>query len=141
VTPLSLAASAGNAPVIAVLLRAGADAKKADASLPDGEKLLMFASRTGSVEAVQALMNAGLDANAAESRTGTTALMWAALENRPFVIEALIKAGADVNARSKLTSFPHTPPAVIGDALEEGVSYVGQTPLPKGGWTALMYAA
>ncbi len=25
--------------------------------------------------------------------------------------------------------------------LEEGVSYVGQTVLPKGGWTALMYAA
>jgi ankyrin repeat protein len=30
---------------------------------------------------------------------------------------------------------------VIGDALEEGASYVGQTVLPKGGWTALMYAA
>src|SRR6185295_14855652 len=26
-------------------------------------------------------------------------------------------------------------------ALEEGASYVGQTVLPKGGWTALMYAA
>jgi ankyrin repeat protein len=30
---------------------------------------------------------------------------------------------------------------VIGDALEEGNSYVGQTVLPRGGWTALMYAA
>jgi ankyrin repeat protein len=30
---------------------------------------------------------------------------------------------------------------VIGDALEEGSSYVGQTVLPKGSWTPLMYAA
>ena len=141
VTPLSLAAGAGDAPMLAVLLRAGADVKKADASLPDGEKLLMLAARTGSVEAVQALIQGGLDVKATEPRTGTTALMWAALENRPFVIEALLKAGAEINARSKLTQFPHTPPAVIGDALEAGQSYVGQTPLPKGGWTALMYAA
>jgi len=40
-----------------------------------------------------------------------------------------------------MTQYPHTPPAVIGDKLEDGVSYVGQTVLPKGGWTALMYAA
>jgi uncharacterized protein len=33
------------------------------------------------------------------------------------------------------------PPAVVGDALEPGVSYVGQTVLPKGSWTAVMYAA
>ena len=46
-----------------------------------------------------------------------------------------------MNARAALTAFPHTPPGVIGDALEEGVSYVGQTVLPKGGWTAVMYAA
>jgi len=46
-----------------------------------------------------------------------------------------------VNARSTVTAYPHTPPGVIGDALEEGSSYVGQTVLPKGGWTALMYAA
>jgi ankyrin repeat protein len=141
VTPVSLAASAGNAPMLSVLLKAGADVKKADAALPDGQKLLMLAARTGSVEAVQALLGKGLDVNAAEPRTGTTALMWAALENRPFVARALIKSGAEINARSALTNFPHTPPAVVGDALEEGQSYVGQTPLPKGGWTALMYAA
>jgi ankyrin repeat protein len=141
ITPLSLAASAGNAPILSMLLRAGADAKAAEALLPDGEKLLMLAARTGNVETLQALLGHGLDVNATEPRTGTTALMWAALENRPFAIRALAKAGANVNARSMLTQFPHTPPAVIGDALEEGQSYVGQTPLPKGGWTALMYAA
>ena len=141
ITPLSLAASAGSAPMIGILLKSGADAKKADASLPDGERLLMLAARTDGVEAVQALVRAGLDVNASEPRTGTTALMWAALHNRPFVIKALLKAGAALNARSLIPNFPHTPPAVVGDALEEGMSYIGQSALPKGGWTALMYAA
>lgn len=141
ITPLSLAASAGNAPMIEMLLRAGADVKNAEASLPDGEKLLMLASRTDSVEAVQSILKAGVDVNATEPRTGTTALMWAALENRPLVVKALLKGAAAINARSLLPAFPHTPPAVVGDALEEGMSYVGQSALPKGGWTALMYAA
>ena len=141
ITALSLAAGAGNAPIIGILLKAGADVRKAGAGLPDGEKLLMLAARTDGVEAVAALANAGLDVNATEPRTGTTALMWAALENRPFVVRALLKSGAAIDARSRLPDFPHTPPAVIGDALEEGMSYIGQSALPKGGWTALMYAA
>jgi uncharacterized protein len=141
ITPLSLAASAGNAPMIGILLKAGADIKKADASLPDGERLLMLAARTDGVEAVEALVKAGLNVNAAEPRTGTTALMWAAIENRQFVARSLLKSGAAIDARSVIPGFPHTPPAVIGDALEEGMSYVGQSALPKGGWTALMYAA
>jgi len=141
VTPLSLAASAGNAPMIGILLKAGADVKKADAGLPDGEKLLMLAARTDGVEAVQALVNAGLDVNATEPRTGTTALMWAALQDQPLVVRALLKSGAAIDARSLIPNFPHTPPAVVGDALEEGMSYIGQSALPKGGWTALMYAA
>jgi ankyrin repeat protein len=141
ITPLSLAATAGNAPMIGILLKAGADVKRADAGLPDGEKLLMLAARTDGVEAVEALVHAGLDVNATEPRTGTTALMWAAFENRPFVVRALLKGGAAIDRRSMLPTFPHTPPAVVGDALEEGMSYIGQSALPKGGWTALMYAA
>jgi ankyrin repeat protein len=141
ITPLSLAAAQGNAPILSILLKAGANLKSAEASLPDGETLVMLAARTDSVEAVQALAAGGLDVNAAEPRTGTTALMWAALENRPFVIKALLKTGAKINTRSLLPNFPHTPPAVVGDALEEGMSYIGQSALPKGGWTALMYAA
>src|SRR4029077_15258541 len=91
--------------------------------------------------AVTRLVAHGGAVNAAESRTGTTALMWAASENRAAPVSALVAAGADVNARSKVTAYPHTPPGVIGDALEEGYSYVGQTVLPRGGWTALMYAS
>jgi len=141
VTPLSLAAAAGDGRLIDLLLRAGADAKAADAALADGRTLLMLASRTGSVEAVKLLIARGADLNAAETRTGTTAVMWAALENRADAVRALAAAGANVNARSKVTAYPHTPPGVIGDAPEPDYTYVGQTVLPRGGWTALMYAA
>jgi ankyrin repeat protein len=141
VTPLSLAAAEGNARLLDALIKAGADVRKADAALHDGRTLLMLSARTGSVEALRLLLSKGANVNAVETRTGTTALMWAALENRAEAVRLLTNAGADVNARSKITAYPHTPPGVIGDALEEGYSYVGQTVLPKGGWTALMYAA
>jgi ankyrin repeat protein len=72
ITPLSLAASEGSAPVLGILLKAGASVQRAEASLPDGEKLLLLAARTGSVEAIQALANSGADVNATEPRTGTT---------------------------------------------------------------------
>jgi ankyrin repeat protein len=144
VTPLSLAAANGNDRVITLLIESGANAKAADAKLSDGRTLLMLASRTGNAASIRQLAahdRAADVVNAAESRTGSTALMWAALENHADAVRALVAAGADVNARSKVTAYPHTPPGVIGDALEEGYSYVGQTVLPRGGWTALMYAA
>jgi len=140
-TPLSLAAGNGNAKLIDALLRSGANPKAADAALREGRTVLMLAARTGNADAVKLLVAHGASVNATESRTGTTALMWAASEDRAEAVRALVAAGADVNARSKVTAYPHTPPGVIGDALEEGFSYVGQTVLPRGGWTALMYAA
>ena len=141
VTALSLAAGNGNAELLERLFASGADAKAADAALRDGRTLLMLTARAGSADAVRLLLAHGGVVNATESRTGTTALMWAASENRAGAVRALVAAGADVNARSKVTAYPHTPPGVIGDALEDGYSYVGQTVLPRGGWTALMYAA
>ena len=140
-TPLSLAAADGNARLVGALLKSGADPRRADSALRDGRTLLMLVARTGNADALTLLLAKGANVNAAETRTGTTALMWAALENRADAVRVLTKAGADVNARSTVTAYPHTPPGVIGDALEEGSSYVGQTVLPKGGWTALMYAA
>ena len=141
VTPLSLAARNGSGPMIDLLLRAGADVARADAAALDGQTLLMLAARTGRVDALKLLVGQGVDVNAVEPRTGTTAVMWAAVEDRADAIRLLAEATADVNARSRLTEYPHTPPAVTDDDLEPGVSYVGQTTLPKGAWTPLMYAA
>ena len=67
--------------------------------------------------------------------------MWAAIDDRADAVRALAEAGADLNVVSKVTAYPHTPPGVAVTGLEEGVSYVGQTVLPKGGWTAAMFAA
>ncbi len=141
VTPLSLAAQAGDEALLGALFAAGADVARAEAGLPDGQTLLMHAARSGRVAAVDQLIRRGARLDAVEARTGTTALMWAAVADRGAVVTALAKAGADLDVESRATQYPHTPPAVIGDALEAGVSYVGQTVLPKGRWTAAHFAA
>ena len=141
VTPLSLAADNGDPAMLQTLLKAGAAIKTADGALPDGQTLLMRAARTGHVDAIKALIAAGDDINARERRTGTTAAIWAATYNRGAVIQVLAEAGADLNMTSALTAYPHTQNGVLLTGLEEGVSYVGQTVLPKGGWSAAMFAA
>jgi len=97
VTPLSLAAQRGNADLVGVLLQAGAAVARAEATLPDGQTLLMHAARTGNVAAVKALIAAGSNLNARETRTGTTALIWAATADRAEAIRVLAEAGADLD--------------------------------------------
>ena len=55
----------------------------------------MLAARSGSVESVKLLLEAGADANAAEKFRGQTALMLAAAENHAAVVKALLAAGAN----------------------------------------------
>lgn len=141
VTPLSLAARNGRADLIELLLKSGANVKSAEAGLPEGQTLVMHAAKTGSVDAVKRLLAAGSDINARETRTGTTALVWAATSNRVDVIRAMAEASADLNVQSKVTNYPHTQNGVLLAGVEEGVSYVGQTVLPRGGWSAAMFAA
>jgi ankyrin repeat protein len=141
VTPLLLAAQRGNAELIELLLNAGASVTTAEAKLPEGQTLLMHAARTGQVASVKALITAGSDPNARETRTGTTAAIWAATAGRANAIRVLAEAGADLDVLSKVTSYPHTQNGVLLSGLEEGYSYVGQTVLPRGGWSAVMFAA
>ena len=129
ITPLSLAATNGGARVMAALLEAGANP---NGTVPAGETVLMTASRTGNPEAVTLLLARGADVNAKESGFGETALMWAAADNHPAVIALLIEKGADINAAATVLEFPK----VKVDAATMVV-----TALPRGGLTALMYAA
>ena len=129
ITPLSLAATNGNPIITRTLLKAGANVNAAG---PDGETVLMTAARAGNGEVVTALIDRGANVNAAENWQGQTALMWAAAENHPDAIRALVAHGADMNARSKELSFPEYRYETNGMAVFQ---------LPKGGWTALMYAA
>ena len=63
---------------------------------------------------------------------GETALMWAAAQNHAGAVEALAGHGARLDARSALSTIPTLRAAGIGIITME---------FPKGGWTALMYAA
>jgi ankyrin repeat protein len=141
VTPLTLAVRGGHEAAVQALLMAGAKVDVADAGMPEGQTLLMHAAGTGDIQVMKALLAAGVNVNARETRTQTSAVFWAAVANRAAAVKLLAEAGADLNLVSKLTSYPHTQNGVGLNGLEEGVSYVGQTVLPKGGWTALMMAA
>jgi ankyrin repeat protein len=127
VTPLSIAANNANGAMVRLLLDAGADAK---ATIHQGETVLMAAARTGNPEAVRALLERGADPNAREESLGETALMWAAAENHPEAITLLVARGADVDARSSSIAWAKDRFGL------EGVLTI----LPKGRWTALMYA-
>jgi ankyrin repeat protein len=127
--PMTLAAMNGSARAIEALLRAGADPNTSTAA---GEPVLMTASRTGSVDALKALIARGADVNAREQWFGETAVMWAAAENHAEAIRVLAESGADINARSTVIDAP---------VLEFPRSGGPNSPFPRGGWTALMFAA
>ena len=130
VTPLALAATNGNARIIDLLVRSGADPRSVSR---EGESVLMTAAHTGSVEALRVLVGHGADVNARDGWLGETALIWAASENHADAVRSLVELGAEVDARSELRSWPK----LVYPRL--GLS--NRTDLPKGGWTALMYAA
>jgi ankyrin repeat protein len=123
VTALQLAAVNGSAPVIKVLVEAGADV---NAVLPEGETILMTAARTGRREAIEILLGAGATLHAVEKWHGEGALHWAAAENHGEAVRLLASRGADVDQRSATQTYRRRS---------------GQSVLPLGSWTPLMYAA
>ena len=127
--PITLAAMNGSAKAIDALLSAGADP---NTSTAEGEPVLMTASRTGAVDGLKLLIARGADVNAREKWFGETAVMWAAAENHAAAIRVLAESGADINARSTVLDAP---------VLEFPRSGGPNSPLPRGGWTALMFAA
>lgn len=144
ITPLVLAATAGNAGVVQALLDAGADPRTAKAT---GTTPLMLAAAGGSAGAVRALLAAGADVNAREGQNGQTAAMFAAAENRAEVITVLAAAGADLNVRSRVVSLAgkaryDDDGNLIKPPTPEQISRTGRGPLSSmGGLTAIHYAA
>lgn len=124
VTALQLAAEGGDETLVESLLGAGADP---NARLPEGETVLLTAARTGVPGVLRALIEHGADIEAREGWYGESALIWAAAENHAEAVRELVASGADVNGRSALQSFPRR--------------RSGQSVLPLGHWTPLMYAA
>ena len=128
-TPLSEAASVGNAKMIEALIKAGADAKTLTTA--DGETVLMTAARAGNVDAVKILLEHGADVNARENYKGQTALMWAAAERHPDIVKVLLEHGADW----KVVSFDR-PTKMPKLSAASSVS-----PIARGGFTAFLFAA
>jgi uncharacterized protein len=102
-TPLYMAAKSGHAPVIDVLLRAGADPKSTAVA---GLAPLMMAASSGNAAAVELLIKQGADVNAKETENGQTALAFAAAFNRPETIQMLLKHGADIDLAGKVQNPP-----------------------------------
>src|SRR5215471_15948326 len=145
VTPISLAASNGNAAMIKLLLDAGADANSVD---PTGETTLMTAAKIGDLEAVRTLLDGGAKVDTTDPTFKQTALMIAVRENHPEVVALLVKRGANVNAQTRtgetpgwilpnsVPGFGHGIGIVRGGLPERGSRYF----IP-GGLTPLLYAA
>jgi len=128
-TPLSEAVTGGSTAMVDALLKAGADAKTLTTA--DGETVLMTAARAGNLDVVRLLVERGADVNAREKYKGQTALMWAAAERHPAVVKLLLDRGADWKVRSfdRETKIPK---------LSAASSI---TPIPRGGFPALAFAA
>jgi ankyrin repeat protein len=125
-TPLSLAATNGNAAMIEKLLKAGEDANSVVSE--SGDTVLMLAARTGKPDAVAMLLNHGADINKTNA-TGQTALMWAAAERNSSAVQVLIEHKADLAAKTHAAPPP------------KPMDTIFSAPFPVGGMTALLFAA
>ncbi len=70
----------------------------ANRAFPTGETPLMTAARSGQADAAKVLLAHGADVNARETYRGQTALMWAAARGDAAMIKTLLEAGANVQA-------------------------------------------
>lgn len=93
-TPLHLAATQGNAPVVKYLLAQGSDPVRPDG---EGETALHLAAAEGSVEVLDALLPKGRDPEPRDLKGATPLWLAATFDNRKAV-ERLQEAGADINA-------------------------------------------
>ena len=140
-TPLFLAAGAGDAELMRMLLAAGA---QADVKVKGETTLLMAAAGVGRVqdflagpagqedeeaqhlEAARLALQLGAEVNAANAK-GQTALMAAVAVGANSVVRHLVVAGAELNARDRIGMTPWT----IAMAMSPLVNYAGELRLHK----------
>jgi ankyrin repeat protein len=116
ISPLFMACTNGNAAMIEVLVKAGADVNSAKAN---GTTALMLAASSGSVEAVETLIKSGAKVDAKESVHGQTALMFAAALNRDAVVRSLLAHSADANVATSVHKLEHVRFDQDGNIVED----------------------
>src|SRR5947209_7807389 len=94
-TPLTAAAARNDADEIRRLLSVGHDPDEADGSATTA---LIWAARSGAVEAMTALIDAGANVNHRDSRHRWTVLLHAIHTQQPAAVRLLLQRGADPNA-------------------------------------------
>jgi len=117
ITPIIFAARNGNAAMIELLLKSGADA---NTTQTNGTTVLMEAAVSGSADAVNVLLQHGADVNAKEKVNGQTALMFAAWENRGAAIKTLTAHHADMRVTTKVIKLER-------ETLDENGNPINQT--------------
>ena len=135
------AAESGDRAAAETLLRAGANAREADA---DGTTALHWAAHFGDVELTKALLKGGADARAV-NQYGSTPMSNAAEIGSADVLEALLKAGADVESpnaegQTALMAVARTGKVDAASVLLKHRANPNATE-QWGGQTALMWAA
>lgn len=144
-TPLALACTNGNAPMVDLLLKAGAGANEGNGLWTP----LMLASSSGSAEAVKLLLDHGAEVNVKETSHHQTALMFAAGRDRDAVIPLLASHGADLNATSDVIELAKVSvdengnklPAATGGTGNGGGREDRAAARVMGGMTAMHFAA
>lgn len=127
ITPLFMACTNGNAAMIDLLLKSGADANSVKAN---GTTALMTASASGSADAVKVLVDHGADVNAKETVHGQTALMFASALNRDAVVKVLLAHKADPNITTKVNPVTRVRFDQDGNIVEDKPGAAGRGAAP-----------
>ena len=137
--PLALAAARNAVATVRQLL---AQSHAVDERGADGLTALMWAARTGAVDAMRALLDAGADPNAVDARNGWTPLLHAIHKRRVDAVRLLLERGANPNQRAAmatplLMAASDPDPAIVQLLLDRGAD---PTVRGTGGSTALSEA-
>ena len=141
-TALMYAAANNRNPVVATLLKVGADVKARDSF--GGTALMKAASSNHEIEVVTTLLDAGSDLGAS-TEYGVTAFLAASANNtNPGIVTALLKAGANVESPNKdgttalmAAAGSNQNPEVISTLLKAGAD---PKAVDREGKTAFNYA-
>lgn len=137
--PLALVAARNAVGTVRQLLAEGHGADERDAG---GLTALMWAARSGAVDAMTALLDAGADPNARDHRNGWTPLIHAIHKQNLDAVRLLLERGADPNIRTEASTPLMMAAADIDPSYVKLLLDYGADPRARGegGATALTQA-